>query len=550
MSVPLRGWFFGVLSLILLSGCGGGGSGEEQLPPVQRPADTFDTLPMPNPAQASRFLVQASFGPTPATINTLTQQGLSAWVDEQMRQPVSRQRQRLESLRRDVQSKDRIEAWWHNAMTRPDQLRQRVAFALSQILVVSERGGNLGSQQIALAHYYDQLASHAFGNFRDLLETVTLSPVMGEYLSMLGNEKPDPVKNIRPDENFARELMQLFTLGLVQLNPDGTPRHDAQGQPMPTYDQTTIEAYAHVFTGWTYANAERFRWPKQTDYLSPMKAWPEFHDPGEKRLLNGVVIPPGTPPEQALDMALDSLFQHPNVGPFIGRQLIQRLVTSNPSPAYVARVSRVFADNGQGVRGDMAAVVRAILLDEEAREGHWRDPDRFGKLKEPVLRIAQVWRAFDARAANGRYDFDPGWFVEQAPLRSPSVFNFYSPFYAPPGPLRDTGLVAPEFQITTEYTLTQITNLFTNWGLWKTSERKDAAPDAILLQVERDMALANDVPALLDHLDLLLLNGRMSDAMRQALALHLSSISDKYARERVTEAIALIIVSPEFALQL
>ena len=327
-----------------------------------------------------------------------------------------------------------------------DQLRQRVAWALSQILVTSQV--SLANRYpFGLADYYDMLAHHAFGDFRQLIEEVTLHPMMGVYLSMLGNRKPNAELNIRPDENYARELMQLFTIGLVELNADGTPKLDAHNQPIPTYDQAVVEGFAHVFTGWHWActfgspgncgfSNTRGTVPNQ---ILPMQLFPEEHDTGAKRLLtypNAVksVIPAGQTAEQDLADALDNIFHHPNVGPFISRQLIQRLVTSNPSPAYVARVSAVFDDDGTGQRGNLGAVVRAILLDAEARApASTADPDA-SKLKEPVLRLTQLWRAYDGRAANGRYfNINPSVDFGQGPLQAPSVFNFYSPFYAPPG---------------------------------------------------------------------------------------------------------------------
>ena len=532
-----------------LAACGGGGGGgdDAQTPPNQGTTPPV-TTPPPSKPEAARFLVQGSFGPTDASIDEVVAQGYSRWIDAQMAAPISRQRPALEALGREVKPGDRVELWWKNALTGPDQLRQRVAFALSEILVVSDKD-TLYDQQIALANYYDMLAEEAFGNYRRLLERVTLSPVMGEYLSMKGNQKANTTKNIRPDENYARELMQLFSIGLVELNPDGTVKTGSDGVGIPTYDQNIIEGFARVYTGWTFANAERFNYPKNTDWLSPMKSWPDYHEPGEKQLLSGVVIPAGQTPEQDLKLALDTIFNHPNVGPYIGKQLIQRLVTSNPSPAYVGRVAAVFANNGKGVRGDLGAVVKAILLDEEARSGQTANPQGFGKVKEPVLRLAQFWRAFNASKGNGRLDINTDWNLQQEVQRSPSVFNFFSPFYAQPGAITDAGMVSPELQITTESTITQITNVLTDNSLWRYQGKTNPKPEELLLNLEKEKALAGDIPQLIERLNLLLLNGAMSAALRQAVTDQITPIAADKPYERVTEALSLISSSPEFAVQ-
>jgi uncharacterized protein (DUF1800 family) len=289
---------------------------------------------------------------------------------------------------------------------------------------------------------------------------------MGVYLSMLGNQKPDALRNIRPDENYARELMQLFTIGLVELNLDGSIRTNAQGNPIPTYDQAVIEGFAHVYTGWTYAGAPSFAlaFPTIANQVVPMQAYAEQHDTGAKRVLSytGAAftqIPAGQTPAQDLDDALDNIFRHPNVAPFIAKQLIQRLVTSNPSPQYVERVARVFENDGAGRRGELDAVVTAILLDPEARNALANA--NAGKLGEPVLRLTRIWRAYGAASSSGKLNVQniPG-FIGQGPLQAPSVFNFFSPFYAPPGEILDQGLVAPEMQLATEYLNSLITNYF------------------------------------------------------------------------------------------
>ena len=341
-----------------------------------------------------------------------------------------------------------------------DQLRQRLGFAYSQIFVISDQS-DFALDGYGITAYYDLLLDNAFNNYRDLLENISLSPMMGQYLSMLGNEKPDSTKNIRPDENYAREIMQLFSIGLVELNLDGTPKTDANGRAIPTYDQSVIEGFAHVFTGWNYAGTNQRSWNQWDNYnnLQLMEPLESYHDKGKKKLLRGHVIPANQKTRKDFSQALDNIFHHPNVGPFIGKQLIQRLVTSNPTPDYVARVASVFNNNGEGVRGDMLAVVKAILLDVEARKGHVMYPKRFGKVKEPLLKLTNLWRAFDVYSSDGTLDFvDLHHQVSQAPLSAPSVFNFYSPNYAPPGEIARLAMVSPEMQITTENAVVRFNN--------------------------------------------------------------------------------------------
>ena len=351
-------WVF--MTAVVLSGCGGGG-GSSGNPPPPPPPPISKT-------EAYRVLNQATFGATEAEADRLIGMGIEAWIDDQLQQPASLQLPHVQSLPRPPVANqlqdDRVDIWFRNALHGPDQLRQRVAFALSEIMVVSQLS-SLNNAPYGLASYYDMLAQNAFGNFRTLMEDVTLHPAMGVYLSMLGNEKPNVQLNIRPDENYARELMQLFTIGLVELNMDGTVRTDGNGNPIPTYTQEIIEGFAHVYTGWHFGGAPSFQQARQTDanQVVPMQLYPDFHDTGPKTLLGGQVIPAGQSGEQDLADALDNIFAHANVAPFISLQLIQKLVTSNPSPQYVERVAQVFENDGTGERGDLGAVVRAILTD-------------------------------------------------------------------------------------------------------------------------------------------------------------------------------------------
>ena len=537
-------------TLLAVAGCSGGSGGGGNEPPPPPP------VPI-SKAEAFRFLNQATFGATETEAERVIDMGITAWVDDQLQKPASLQLPYLQSLPRpqflfELQP-DRTDIWFRHALHADDQLRQRVAFALSEIMVISQLGV-LGDLTYSMADYYDVLAEHAFGNYRDLIEAVTLHPAMGMYLSMLGNERPDPANNIRPDENYARELMQLFSIGLVALNIDGSVVLDQQGQPEPTYDQSIIEGFAHVFTGWTFAGSFQFRgaYPNDANQVVPMQLWPSFHDTGSKTLLNGFVVPPGQTGAADLRDALDNIFNHPNVGPFIATRLIQRLVTSNPSPAYVARVAGVFNNNGSGMRGDLAAVVKAILLDSEARPA---TPQEFsGKLKEPLLRLTQLWRAYDAASASGRYPLNYIYVIfGQGPLQSPSVFNFFSPFYAPPGEISDKGLVAPELAIATEYLNTFVTNyMFYQTFFWNHETDPSAegvTEDTVLIDFAAETATAANADALINMVVNKLLAGQVSATLRAEIEGMLLRIPADQALLRAAETIYLVVTSPEFAYQ-
>jgi uncharacterized protein (DUF1800 family) len=540
---------FVVSTLLAVAGCSGGsgGGGTEPPPP-----------PVPiSKAEAFRLLNQATFGATEADAQRVMDMGAEVWIDDQLRKPASLQLPYLQSLPRpqflfELQP-DRADIWFRHALHADDQLRQRVAFALSEIMVVSQLGV-LGDLTYSLADYYDVLARNAFGNYRVLLEEVTLHPAMGMYLSMLGNEKPDPANNIRPDENYARELMQLFSIGLVELNIDGSVVVDPEEQPVATYDQAVIEGFAHVFTGWTFAGAFQFRgaFPNDTNQVVPMQLWPAFHDTGAKTLLNGMVVPAGQGGGADMRDALDNIFNHPNVGPFIAIRLIQRLVTSNPSTDYVARVATVFNNNGAGVRGDLGAVVKAILLDPEARP---ESPgNTAGKLKEPLLRLTQLWRAYNATSASGRYPLNYAYIVfGQGSLQAPSVFNFFSPFYAPPGEIRDNNLVAPELAIATEYLNTFVTNYsFYQAFLWNHATDPNAAgltDDTVMIDFAEETAIAANADALIDRVADKLLAGQISATLRAEISDMLQRIPADQGLLRAAEAIYLVQTSPEFAYQ-
>ena len=505
-------------------------------------------------AEAFQFLNQATFGATEADARRLIDLGVDDWLDEQTARPASLQLPYLQSLptpdRAPQLQPDRADIWFRNVVSGPDQLRQRVAFSLSQILVVSEVGA-LRQMPYALAGYYDLLAENAFGNYRELLQEVTLHPAMGVYLSMLGNQRANPRRNISPDENYAREMMQLFTIGLVELNLDGTVRSDVQGQEIPTYDQDVIEGFARVFTGWNYAGGDAFNRARRTETTQtlPMELYPDFHSPEAKQLLNGVRLSEGQTGMRDIEDALDNVFSHANVGPFIAIRLIQRLVTSNPTPGYVERVASTFNDNGSGVRGDLGAVVKAILLDEEARSAGAAASS--GKLKEPLLRLTQFWRAYDAMSADDTFVFRPATIdvFAQGPLQSPSVFNFFSPFYAPPGEIGEAGLTAPELQIATEYRNTLITNYFYQQAFRRHSARDGLRPDEVYIDISEEMALAENADALINRIADKLLAGEISETLRTEARAMVELREADDAVGRTAEAIFLIVSSPEFARQ-
>ncbi|MBX2879952.1 MAG: DUF1800 domain-containing protein [Granulosicoccus sp.] len=551
-------FLFSLLTLSMV-GCGNGNLGDLPAPLISQPPAAAPALPASevanaapdepiSAAEAYRLLDQTSFGANKQSIQQVSEIGAENWINEQMQLPATYLTTGLQQANVGRWN-EYVNVWWRQAIKAEDQLRQRVAFALSQILVVSAQDG-LAQQQMGLANYYDLLLRHAFGNYRELLWDISRNPVMGEYLSMKGNQKSDPENNIEPDENFARELLQLFSIGQVLLNNDATPKLDDQGVPLPAYDQNTIQEYARVFTGWQVANADNFQWPSEPDYLSPMEPWPEYHDTGSKQLLQNKQIAAGGTAQRDLNQALDSIFYHPNVGPFLAKQLIQKLVSSNPSNQYVSDVAAVFNRNLAGERGSLASTVKAILMHQEARYGHLENPDNFGKLKEPVLRVTQLWRAFEPEIIP--YEFNYGWAYQdigQAPLNSPSVFNFYRPDYGQPGEISDLGLVSPEFQIHDETSIISITNRLLANTLWS-HNFQEQNNNRIAIDITAEMELESDQNALLDHLNILLLGGRMSDTLRnQAIQLMQERPNDHNGPLRITEAIFLIASSPEAAVQ-
>lgn len=512
------------------------------------------------------MLTQASYGPTMADINRIASIGPAAWIEEQFNTQPMDSHWDYVMVRNgppgctvcDASYINAVmESFWLQAVRGPDQLRQRTVLALSEIFVVSNVNSNIDGVKAAHASYLDMLSRNAFGNYRQLLEQVATHPAMANYLSHLRNEREDPATGRLPDENFAREVMQLFTIGLWQLNPDGTRRRDANGNFIPTYGNEDVMGLAKVFTGWSWNGPDRTygRWmgwgasgPDALNWRQQLQNYPDFHSTSEKRFL-GVTIPPNTSGEASLRIALDTLFNHPNVGPFIGRQLIQRFVTSNPSPAYVGRVASAFNNNGQGVRGDMRAVIRAVLLDPEARDPVVSNQAAWGKLREPMVRFATWMRAFNARSQQGTYRI---WNLEdnvsslgQNPLRAPSVFNWFRPDYAPPGEVLNRGMVAPEFQITHETTATG----YANFVVHNVERGHGWGTTAIVANYSPQIALASNPAQLMDNLNLLLTAGRMTPATRQLIESAVMAVPASDATRRVHTAVTLTMLSPEFIVQ-
>lgn len=554
---------------------------------------------------ASRFLGQATMGYDYNDIQMTAEMGFESWIDQQVAIPPMSFKDTTDMVWNhfaqaffDQWGEDEVVnnggvfplsiyfrmGWWNNTMKGDDQLRQRIAFALSELFVISEKS-QLELSAHGLADFYDVLYHNSFGNFRDLLEEVTLHPSMGFYLSHINNERSNPDENIRPDENYAREVMQLFTIGLFELNPDGSLQLDGDGNPIPTYNNDDIGEFAKVFTGLGPAqywwHFDDFSWvpvqwgdPNNTvptiNMFLPMQMFEEWHEPGEKYLLNDQVIPAGQTGLEDISDALDNLFMHPNVGPFIGKQLIQRLVKSNPTPDYVQRVTEVFNDNGQGVRGDMKSVIKAILLDPEARDCEWIAQDDSGKMREPMIRYTQTMRAFNAQNESGKIWNVAALFefaCKQHVLSSPSVFNFFLPSHSPHGPIFDAGLVAPEFEILTSASAMNYINMVYFWFLadyymevstlssqiaigFPESDLALLDPDDfVTLDLSNELVLGSQMSALVDRLDILLTGGNLSDESKETIAETATTLAFFDQTVAVKSAIFLTLISPDYVIQ-
>ncbi len=565
-----------LLSTAALAACGGGDSSPEASSPTPSPTPTPTPSPTPTPTpaptptpttaqDAGRQRAQATFGANDVMQQSVQSTGVAAWIEDQFTQPQTLHRAYLEAViaagpattpERDYRDYV-MDTFWKQAITGTDQLRQRMVFALTELFVVSQSNSDVSGRPRGLTSYLDTLGANCFGNFRQLLQAVTLHPIMGLYLSSLRNQKENTATGRVPDENYAREVMQLFTIGLYQLNTDGSVALDGNGKPVSTYSNADVQGLARVFTGWSWAgpdttNARFSGGTADPDRdITPMQFYPQYHSTSVKNFL-GVTIAANTDAPTSLRIALDTLFNHPNVGPFVGRQLIQRLVTSNPSAAYVARVSAVFANNGAGVRGDMKAVIRAVLLDDEARSASVAQQPNWGKLREPVLRLSAWARAFGATSVSGNYTIrnvaDPSTALAQNPLRSPSVFNFFRPGYVPPATALSTAnLVAPEFQITGESSVAGYLNFMraaVDTGAGTGRDVRSA--------YATEVALAANPGALVDRVKLLLTANGMTDATRSAIVNAVTSISATATNamlNRVKLAVYLTLASPEFIVQ-
>ncbi|MEM9571914.1 MAG: DUF1800 family protein [Pseudomonadota bacterium] len=551
-------------------------------PPPQAPAK-------PEAVEASRFLFAASFGPTEGSISELSQLGYSEWIQAQYSLPMT---SIVEAAWPKVSERTgwRGEHWapisefYESAILGDDQLRQRATYALSQILVISSDNDDLvKSDGEGLARYIDILQEGAFGNYRDLLEDVTYSPIMGEYLTFAGNRKADPDMGSAPDENYAREIMQLFTIGLYELNLDGTLKLDDQGRPIETYSTEDITELSKVFTGlwWEGLPFGELRANRtQQASINRMVMHEDQHSPSAKTFL-GETVSGSLNGNETISAALDVLFEHPNVAPFLSRQLIQRMTTSNPSPAYVERVAIAFESGayqlpngtqvGTGERGDLRAVWPAILLDEEFIDAPSNGNSTFGKVKEPVLRFTQWARMagvsdvkiFEREDEGTGLLIDPivmdrndGAKLGQRPFTAPSVFNFYRPGYTAPGTeSANAGMVAPELQITNETAVVQYANFMYNVVLRDIGDGGTAGEYGIVGDYSSEIELAEDPEALISRLDLLLTAGEMTEATKTRLRTLILSIDvqeadrEKWLRERVQRAILLTVLSPEFLVQ-
>jgi uncharacterized protein (DUF1800 family) len=564
---------------LVTAACGGGGGGSSPTPSpppvaqVQKPA---------NDGEAARFILQASLSVTEAEINNIKSIGFEPWLNAQIDAPISQTGVAWLSSRN--YDKVTTEGFfdneypgdymiWNQLMSEANGVRKRVALALSEFFVVSLPGLDFSWRSQAIAFYWDQLNSNAFGNYRKLLEDMTLNPAMGYFLSTRGNRKEDTRSGRVPDENYAREVMQLFTIGLFQLNNDGSRKLDSNNQPIETYTNNDVSNLARVFTGYDWDFTGNVKTPSATDpsrmingtgyVLKPMTLdntkW-EFpsstsqHSTLEATFL-GTTIPANTDGTAALKTALDTLFNHANVGPFFSRQMIQRLVTSNPSAAYVDRVAKKFNDNGSGVRGDLRAVFKAILLDSEALGASGLTAPTFGKVREPILRFTQWARTFGATSTSGNWKIgnlsDLANGLGQSPLRSPSVFNFFRPGYVPANTaIATNSLVAPEFQLINETSTPGYVNFMTN-AIGSTN----GVGNDVKAAYTSELAIAHDSAALLDRLYLLLAANQISDTTKTTIktavdastVTQTSSNTDKL--RRIYLATTLVMASPEYLIQ-
>jgi len=502
---------------------------------------------LPSEEEAARFLLRASFGPTEESIEEVMSMGLTGWIDNQATIPTTRLGTSIARNALPIDSSRGRDGWWRSANIAPDQLRQRIAYALSQIFVVNFQGGSvIGDNYLIQARYYDIFTKGAFASYRNALESVTYSPAMGFYLSHLNNRKTDdPVNPTRfPDENFAREIMQLFTIGLWELNMDGSRKLDQEGRFIPTYDNQRITEMAKVFTGMSHSTTNNGRAAtsfhnvaRGNDYLYEMKVWDDEHEIGPKSIVNGVELDGTQTGEEEVQAALDALMEHPTLPPFLSRLLIQRFTSSNPSSAYLGRVSRVWLDDASGELADLGEVIKAILLDPEALSG--KIGHQFcGKVREPIIRYASLARAFNLVSESGKYWTNQPLLNDdfgQFPMLSPSVFNFYLPDFAPEGEFRLAGMVSPELQ------LASLSQMLRSDSQFAASVEESGVFGSF--DFTKELALANQPELLLERVDLLMTGRRLRP---QTKAVILNAIQSEVTDlEKVRTAIYLVSQSME-----
>lgn len=522
--------------------------------------DTPSDLPADD-AAAARFLTQATFGPTPVEIARLRQMGYSAWIREQLNIPTTRVLPYMVQVNANLQAltppqsvshNQRIDRWFHTAVYGRDQLRQRMAFALSQIVVISDQNASLSGEPIQVSFYADLLADFGLDSYRNLLQAVTLNPSMGKYLSHFRNRKASADGLRQPDENYGREVMQLFTIGLLERNLDFSPML-VGGQPVPTYEQNDVSALAKVFTGFNYADSTNIG--NGTNNYLAMRCHQAEHDVTAKN----VFTPPITiaANQVCLDEVsgvLDLLSVHPNVAPFISRQLIQRFTSSSPSPEYIQRVAQKYNNNGFGQRADLGAVITQILLDPEARSAPTANS---GKAREPLLKLTALWRAWEPQSppadAYGNIPMgttSPTGTFGQRPLGADTVFNFFQPDYRQPGALSDAGLYAPEFQILNESTIVSTANRLHQYGYDSYIGMGSPPNNRPLLNIAPLTSLGSNYAGMVEEVNRRMLYGTMSATTRTALTNAVTFMDGGTSTsQRARSIIYLVALSPEYAIQ-
>jgi uncharacterized protein (DUF1800 family) len=574
----ITGLVVSALSLALTA-CGGGGGGagsstgsntSASITSAQTSINPSVSSTPPTETQAARFLQQAQFSASESDVTAVKSQGYVAWLNAQMNaNPAQTGWEWLLTKGQNFASATQTNEVfyrtgyvhrmiWNQLIASEDQVRKRLAFALSEMMVVSAINIDGIWPQYKIAAYWDILANNVFGNFRTLIEEISLNPFMGEFLNTRFNQKEDAASGRQPDENYAREVMQLFTIGLYELNNDGSFKTNSSGQKIETYDTNDVSNLARVFTGYDFDFSTTAKFSvswiigamDNYDFARlRMSNKASRHSLLEKKFLN-VTIPANTDAATSLRIALDTLFNHPNVGPFFARQMIQRLVTSNPSPAYIDRVAKAFNNNGSGVRGDLKAVWRAILTDSEAL--NLPSSNSAGKIREPIIRLVQMLRTLGHKTTNGQYELDilssEATGLAQSPFMSPSVFNYFRPGYVPPNTdIASANQVAPEFQIISETTIAGYLNFI--MGFIKNGLRD------VSLDLTAHLKKAEDATTLINWLNLYLTANQLSVVTISTIKTALESVpvtassSDTIKSDRIRLAVFLIMASPQYLVQ-